>query len=436
MKKLIVFSAIVALLAPAVFAEVSVGAWARGTVNVLQGNTIEDSDLTGSASHEARAEFSGENDEGTFGGHFKAWNNYDSGNAFGWVWWKPIDQFQLQIGHNQWAWFEFRPLVAWGFYEAACDAQVVTERWRFGNAYYGGFGDAGATISIYPIEGMAFNFGLPYEARAGQKVADIFGHLHAQFSYNISDVGTLAISFAAGKGSIGGGPTEPTMPEDINDIDAMAAYAKDLVAYEKAMEAYFEKFVKEGPGYDTSKIYAAFDVSAIENVGLSIGIGFPLAAKTWNDADDKVADKPDTYQPPIYAGVGFSYGADSFGFKARAMAGLGASYTPNEGDAVKFGTTIDFDILPYFDLGIMKLFIAAGLDMWLLSDDQKDAKAAGDDDSIVGFYINPYISKSVGAGTFFAGVRIESDGVKGKDPKNKDNSIIEFKVPIGIIFGF
>ncbi|MDR0289332.1 MAG: hypothetical protein LBI06_00165 [Treponema sp.] len=461
MKKLIVFSAIAALLAPAVFAEVGVGAWARGTVNVLEGDSLakdesawngeekrfdtmleKDTRLGASGSHEMRAEFSGENDEGTFGGHFKIWAQEGADSAFGWVWWKPIDQFQLQLGQNKWAWFEFRPLVAWGFYEAAGDAGVVSEAWRFGNAFYGGFGDGGAALSIYPVEGMAINFGIPFERNS--TVKDVYSHLHAQFSYNISDVGTLAISYQGGKGSI-------EYPEwDELDHDGLFKLSKD------------------GFDTDSGKIYAAFDISAIENVGLSIGGAFALPAKTWddnktdgdkaNDNYDKAAKEATTFNPPVYVGVGFSYGADSFGFKARAMAGLGASIKPGKVDEMflgdkeqKFGTSVDVDILPYFDLGIMNLYIAAGLAMYLPSDDQKDAgkkdpitgEDIGDDynvfaNPIVGFHLNPYITKSIGAGTFFAGVRIYSDGKNGysTDKDGKLNSLIKFKVPIAIIFGF
>jgi len=83
MKKLIVFSVAFALIATAAFAEVGVGAWGAGRARLIQGDTNEGSEVVANGDHELRAEFSAENDDGTFGGHFKTWAQEGPSSAFG-----------------------------------------------------------------------------------------------------------------------------------------------------------------------------------------------------------------------------------------------------------------------------------------------------------------------------------------------------------------
>jgi hypothetical protein len=108
------------------------------------------------------------------------------------------------------------------------------------------------------------------------------------------------------------------------------------------------------------------------------------------------------------------------GLKARVLAKLlGSTKDGFLAPTIKDPTTIDFDALFSYDLGFMKFFFGAGV-----------AIALPDvGDVTFGWHVNPYITKSVGPGTFFAGIRADSDG-------SGDKMIVNIKVPIAIIFGF
>jgi len=61
-----------------------------------------------------------------------------------------------------------------------------------------------------------------------------------------------------------------------------------------------------------------------------------------------------------------------------------------------------------------------------------------DGTSVFGWYINPYIKKSIGGGQFLVGLKLASNGMKGKsDPSKPDSApAVQWAIPIGLGFSF
>ena len=415
MKKLIAISVVFALVAGTAFAEINVGANAASGVILAKNSGVKDADVeTGVGRHTARITASGQNDEGTFGGQvfvFAEMGDYYNQfwwgtDAFAFAWWKPLDLVRLQLGHNPWGDIDCKQIVDWGFH--ASDAPDVGMHNPYGTGdnnlgqdtgFYGGFGSFGSLLSLYPVEGLAINFAVPF---ANQKAEDTYKGFHAQLSYDISGIGKAAISYvnADNKLSVTPGNPQATPPTAIK--------------------------------YDVShsKLFASFYLTAIDNMEANIGFAFPFPVT--ND-DFKV-----TYSDPLEVGLGFGFNAsDAFNIKARIATTLAGKITPEKGDALNMPFKLGFNILPSYNLDIVKVFLKAGI-MFTGESEAYDVNGKPEkvkDSSAFGWHINPYVTKSMGAGTFYAGLVLESDGIKGSS-KDGDKSAVQWSIPLAIVFGF
>ena len=536
MKRLIVISVIFALVAGAAFAEINVGGGVFGKVDVLQGtsqkelkidkagNGFKETDalttngiFSGGEMKRVRLDGSGQNDEGTFGGYIRLEQGSFDGNA----WWKPIDQFKLLIGGNGGDGFFNKDGVArWGFYQGAGDIGVASEGWAFGSSFYGGFAGPtkGAILTITPLEALEINIGIPFFLK--KRAEEVFKRTEAQVAYSIDGIGQFAVTYQGGyagdkgvndrntKVSSNGSNLENTKgplvpypdatgftnipdnynPNDPNSIDW------------KKREYSIASVGAAGP----SKFFAYFDLSAIENLGIQLGIGFTLPAKDeleglnapakFDPTDGTVAADPTAgkwtqtqkYNAPLAVGLGVSFDAGAFGIKARVQGEFaekftfertdqrfenGALVTKSQERTLKGPLVVTGDILPSFAINdSMKIFLSAGLKLtgkynvigFVENSAYKAAVDAGtpttglsellekeiEQDSKVGWHINPYFTKSAGPGTFYAGFRLSSDGEKwiesyarkanGTFDYDKPNkkTIINWSVPIGVTFGF
>ncbi|MCL1836379.1 MAG: hypothetical protein FWG46_02395 [Treponema sp.] len=414
MKKVVIVALIITLAAGAVFAEVNASAWIAGRAYTIIGDSVENSHPQAFGARDMRFVAQGQNEDGTFGGLFRYWQRGSQGlatpEAFGFVWWKPIDQVRLQLGRNSFGDFAVWDIVRGSsFYGAARDGGMGTLL-RESEAYIGekhqvhllsnafeasAFKEGGAELSIYPIDGLALNFGIPYEIwnTGNGRANHVYKNMLAQVVYTIPDTARIAFSFrgndAAEKGiDISG--TYPTLG-------------------------------------DNAALFLGVYFTGVENLGVNLGLRFMLPYKD-DDADM-------TWNYPFLIALGASYTAGDFGIKARCEFGLGGSV--KNGDTVDQPTTIFFELLPSLDIGVCKVFLSAALDVAAYNDDvffpnpvtlKKDAK--------VGFSINPYISKTVGPGNFFAGVRLWADGTKVNGSSGDKDTLIMFDIPIGMVVSF
>ncbi|MHB9293483.1 hypothetical protein Holit_02607 [Hollandina sp. SP2] len=382
MKKLIAISLALTLVAGAAFAEVAIGGLIQAGATVISGSNAEDSVLGASGWNSGRLQGTYTNDEGTFGAHVKV-NAADEwwANSFTYAWWKPISQIRVFGGKNPFGEFGINYIVGWGWHASDAEDFVAYNGYGFTRTAwsYAGWDTTGFALTLTPIDGLAINLAVPYGGY-GTEAAEIYNHTIAQAVYNFTDVGELGITYTSG-----GGYRDWQTPPPGSNID---------------------------PGM----VRAQFYLTAVEHLQLNIGLKYTLGGTTGEGAAET------TYVQPITAGFGLNYNiSDTIGVKARLAAGFAGS-TKVGGVTTDIPLRLGFDVMPYFDLSILKLFLNLGVDFTAKEKDVEDSQ-------IFVWYLNPYITKSVGGSTFYAGFQLYSDG-KAKD------AVISWGIPVGIQIGF
>lgn len=423
MRKLVIFVLITALVAGAAFAEVNASAWLRGRVNVVAGdsdgrvneeNKWVANDLKAGYPgnyHDFRFVASGENDDGTFGGLVRfrdvGPNVNAFGDSFGWVWWKPIDFLRIQIGKNAFNDFaDYEVVRSSSFYGAGNDAGMGVANIFAGvgasNANledaFSFFGQGGAELSLYPIEGLTLNFGFPYEI-SNTNADAIYGNMMAQAQYKIEDIGRLTVAFHA---------------KNANDTN-----------YTSGNHA----------------VHLGFFLTAVENLQVNLGLKFMMPY---------VYEVKDVFETtvnyPFLIALGAAFDAGDFNFKARCQVSLGittvTTFKASGVDDVKYydPTYFYIELLPSYDIGPCRLNLSVGLNITGFDADDKipdpkDPTKEISQDPVIAFGINPYVSKTVGSGNFYAGFKLTTNGQEIYGEKG-DEAKIEWSIPVGMVVSF
>ncbi|MBB5226288.1 hypothetical protein DYE50_09535 [Treponema ruminis] len=269
MKKLIAVSAVAALAATALSAEVTFGAWGRA-LWVTAANaysTAEDKDVVVTDVHQSWGEdaprvgvnASGNSDNVGFSVDYHAngaGGNFPGDNCLIWV--KPIEQVKLTVGkidQNELRGDACFGLWNWDRIGAAGMGNARgndSEGWTF--ADYLDADGAGVSISVYPVEGLTLGAGLPtklnnsdgkwdngagteYGKGSGRPLEEVLGKKAAYVgAYKIEGVGTIKAALK--------------MQADGTDKDG------------KAKEKW-------------QTIAAAFDLTSVENLFVSVGATIP-----------------------------------------------------------------------------------------------------------------------------------------------------------------
>jgi hypothetical protein len=462
MKKLIAISVVFALAAGAVFA-VDLGGGVIGTVNFLEGSTAKDGNdeayplSAGGSMNRFRLEGSGENDDGTFGGWIRA-EGADA-SFFGNAWWKPIDQFKLMIGSNGGDGFYGKEgVTGWGFYQTASDTGVVNagNAWGggygpvvFRSAFYGGFGTNALHLTISPVEIVDINIAVPFwdgiaynkDSNPGGKASSIFKRTVAQLDFKL-DFGNIALTYVGAGNTLK--ITELEWDEDFDPSDPTSyPDPADDPDFDIADPNTWPGIKKPGYDADAPTIFAYFGLTAVENLGIDFGIGFPLPVKNEDTPDVTV-----TRSNPLAVGLGVKFATDAFGIKARVVASFAGSTkvdVNNGPDPLNDPFKLTFDILPFYNVSdTLRIFFSAGIGMTGASEENKDwvgmtqgfmgAKA----DAVTAWHINPYVEVGAEWGPkFLAGLQIWSDGAKTVDSKGKEApAIVKWAVPLALHVGF
>jgi hypothetical protein len=411
MKKLIAISIVLTLAVSAAFAEVTVGGFARAGATIISGNSSEDSVLEAAGAHEARLEGTYINDEGTFGAHLKISAGTDTATwwlaqqgQFAYVWWKPNSLIRVFGGVNPFGEFGINYIVGWGWHASDAEDLVAYNGYGFTRSAwaYAGWDDFGGfALTLTPIDGLAINVVVPYErAAVNKEAAEIYNHIIGQVTYDLTDIGQIGVTYTSGAG--------------------------------------YRDWPVSGGTNDPSAVRAQFYLTAVQNLQLNIGLKYTFAGDIGEGASKT------TYTPPLTAGFGLNYNvSDTFGVKARLAAGFNGSNKAENADAVYtadyYNLKLGFDVMPYFDLSILKLFLNLGIEFSDRTYDPTTKAEIGDAESTFGWYANPYITKSIGGGTFYAGFKLYSDGVKYKGTVvnvTDGKTTINWSVPIGMQVGF
>ena len=389
MKKLIAIAVVFALVAGVAFA-VDLGASVDATINLVEGSSVKDSDVTTFGDFGAlQLQGSGESGDGTFGGWIRfaptnddAWKATQGDKvkiASGVAWWKPIDQFKLAIGSNGGDGFWGKEgVTGWMFNQKANSKGFVENggMW-FGNGwgsspwgnsigpfhtrytFFEGVVNNALMLEIKPLDMLGINIALPYLANSGATAEDMFKAVIAQVDLNF-DFGNISFAFD------GGG---------------------------RAVTAFGDEggiFVYYGGSFG--------------DLSLDVGLSYHLA-------------KDDGPAVPLGIGLGLKYASGDFGVKFRGTVALGGD------KAQKDLTYVNVDVLPYYAFSdSVAAFFYAGLGL-----------KAKDDDSAVGFFINPYLRIGAEWGpSFYVGFRLQSDGLTPKDADGE----IKWAIPILLTVGF
>jgi hypothetical protein len=165
---------------------------------------------------------------------------------------------------------------------------------------------------------------------------------------------------------------------------------------------------------DPHKIYASFYMPLLDSkLGLNVGVKYAIPV-TGDEWDGAAADW--TLNTPVAVGLGAQYVfGDAFTLKAR-LASTFAGSKETDGVTVKYPFNIGISLNPVISVGGVKIHIDGSV-------------VIADVAEKFSWHVNPVIQKTVGPGTFFAGVNLQSI------PDGKADSLA-WAIPIGIIVGF
>ena len=366
MKKLIGTAMLAALLATSAFAELSMGAWVRTVVAPVAGNG--DDVLAGWQNswgwgvRAARISFNWTSDDekvgmmyDIFGDNFKpVIGDYAAG------WWKPADWVKFMVGKIDNG-YTMRSDVCYGSWDWIRPGNWVHD--DEGITFQLGTMAAGLQVELFPVEGLQILARLPLPVDKTEKMSisipndqydEKTGELKDPFVANIEDKSSTSTYGEAyklyGNGTVAVGYT-------IGDIGTIKA-------------AFFGEYDESGAKKKYGTVNVAFDLTAVENMFLTVGVRIPVAEEiakgntqvlpslgfsyqildNFRIALTAAADIKKTNDPTISAGVGINYGfTDTLGLVAdfRYWGDLEADKTQ-----LSFMVGIDYNFSGNGQLGI------------------------------------------------------------------------------------
>ena len=261
MKKTLIAVAAAAALTTSAFAEITFGAWLRALAAPIAHNgedaIVAYGNSWGWGARTARLDINGVSEDGKVGFSMGVFNDMDDGLGMGdraVIWAKPIDQVKLSIGkfdspdnglrgdlcYGSWNWL--RP------YNWLYDGEGLT---------FDGIWRKGLMAEVDPIEGLHMFAVIPMSkdyAKAGeknpdvkyQKAEDAYKNIQAGFGYTIDGIGKIKAQY-------------------IGDYKEVIVDGKDETA-------------------TTGQVGVAFDLTAVENLYVTVGARFGIADKDYCDA--------------------------------------------------------------------------------------------------------------------------------------------------------
>jgi hypothetical protein len=341
------------------------------------------------------------------------WLGIHNGNGawyHGFAWWRPIPQVKIQLGRNQDGDFGNAQISGWGFTGEAKNIVALPEyqsSFILGQGrdhsrttgWYPGISGWALELSVFPIEGLSVNLSLPLSE---QMAAATFSKFELNVQYRLVDIGTATLSFQSNTG----------YKEGDDDKWYGGAGIVDPAA--------------------SPKIFASFYLTAIENMGVDIGLAYKFPFK------NTVTET--TTNHPFEIGLGFRYAINSdFNVKLRAGFSLGGSTVVGDADPVKDPLQISVSILPNYKIGTATVYLFAGLGIQAVEDWEETGVAPifkeSGSNAVVSWFINPYVLIPAGGIRFMVGFQVSSDGVGysywDKGAQFFDKPKINWAIPIG-----
>ena len=249
-KTLIAVAAAAALTATSAFAEITFGAWLRVLASPVAHNgedaMVGVANSWGWGARTARININGTSEDGKAGFVMGVYNDFESGLGQGddaYLWVKPVDTVKVSVGkfdsptnglrgdfcYGSWNWL--RP------YNWAYDGEGLT---------FDGIWRSGLMVEADPMDGLHAFAVIPMSS-SYKSAEEVYRNIQVGFGYAIEGVGKLKAQY-------------------IGDYTEVTVDGKDETA-------------------TTGQVGVAFDLTAVENLYVTVGARFGIADKDYCDAD-------------------------------------------------------------------------------------------------------------------------------------------------------
>ncbi|MBD5434774.1 MAG: DUF481 domain-containing protein [Treponema sp.] len=364
MKKLIGTAMLAALLATSAFAEISLGTWLRAIAAPAAGNGDSIySGMTNSwgwGTRVARVDINGASEDGKIGFSMGVYNDVggigDGDNKA--IWAKPWDWLKISLG--RWDYTTFRGDLCFGSWN-----WIRPNNWLFddeGLTFDQLGAKSGMQLEVTPVEGLVVMWNLPMGGNidSWDKAYKMFEQQDIAAKYTIGNIGTIKAGWGgkgdrkyknkghdAGYGVVVGDKTQyyasrkdgyeaglalkDTNPAKGSADEKLMNDLLDINSTIYAKENYFDAVDPSGEVKYWGDVNVAFDLTAVENLYLTVGAKISIADSDYKEKEKK--DDPD------------------FGFLKVA---LGASYQilDNLKIAASFGVQTYEEDDPSFQFGV------------------------------------------------------------------------------------
>ena len=268
-KTLIAVAAAAALTATSAFAEITFGAWLRTLTAPVASNgedtVVGTANSWGWGARTARIDINGTSEDGKAGFVMGVYNDFESGLGQGddaYLWVKPVDTVKVSVGkfdsptnglrgdfcYGSWNWL--RP------FNWVRDGEGLT---------FDGIWRSGLMVEADPMDGLHAFAVIPMSS-SYKSAEETYRNIQVGFGYTIEGVGKLKAQFIGDYGY-----TTKKKPASTYHFDTETGTGTpdDEVAYDKDQDK------------TTGQIGVAFDITAIENLYVTVGARFGIADKDY-----------------------------------------------------------------------------------------------------------------------------------------------------------
>ena len=438
MKRLIGIAVIFTLVTASAFAQVQVSGQIRAGGDLVIIDSEDDSDpRTARLGESARVDFRVGNDReaGDVGGLIRLQANGGFSRAF--AWWRPHNMVRLQFGQNSDGDWGMARINGWSFLNGDAMDLGVARRTQMRHAhavgFYQGLGMQAILLSVFPIDGLTVNFGLPLANQGGgdgsfawtnnnpndnnpnlpafwvfdgginwSRADDAWKRVHAQAVYNINNIGIVSLSYAGGRGT--------------TTVNNELVGGRNLVRNDLNAEGgvFYLSFFSGG--------------TFVDGLDLNFGLSYEIPV-----VFEPAANTTVTVQDPMEIGLGVRYTAGDLGVSFRTAVSFLGSVKTEAGGTTTDATVpvmLGFNLLPNYAIGSMRVFLNLGLDLEMYDGETKDIQQRKG--TAIQWIVNPYVRIPVGGLQFFAGFSVE--GYTDDNRQDPNDSAVVFRMPIGVVF--
>jgi hypothetical protein len=413
MKKFIVFSVVLSLLAGLAFAQdestaatgkgITVSGWGRGVFAALRAAVpdSEENSLTtgvgpgwGGKGPWVGVDINGSADAIGFKVGFNNSGDDRPGLGTASIWGKPFDWLRLEFGkfEEYSLWGKVGGGDAWADYTVGMggEADIFTQF----------AANTGALISLTPVDGLYLGALLKTSSNDGAKIEDVYEKIQVGLGYEISGIGHARVQYIGEKDSYKDRkwPDPPSVPPEYPSVlpDEWSA------------------------AIDAKRVEVAFAYTGVADLTVDVG------AKIYFPVEIGVV----TAQKPYQASVGANYTSGDLGVKGRVDATFGGKVTTGPGD-VTTGLGVRFNVIPSYNLGFAT--VGADLGVQLLPGTESSFTDAlfPDKDGGVRFGAGAWVQKSLGSGHIKTGF-----AVLAPSEVNKAKTPLVFTIPVLLEYYF